>query len=371
MDAIRESLSKVWSEWVGLNAQWQWIGEVFAVVLCVVLINFIIRLLLKYLNRKVDKTTNVWDDSVFNAIRTPLTTFVWVLGLSIALDLVQFEEGFDFSDITAQVRRVGVMLAIAWFLVRLIREVSDNIIAIGREDPDRVDSHTVEAIAKLLRLTVIITVVLVVLQTLGVSVSGVLAFGGIGGIAIGFAAKDLLANFFGGLMIYLDRPFSVGQWIRSPDRNIEGTVEKIGWRQTVIRTFDKRPLYVPNSVFTTIAVENPSRMFNRRICETIGIRYSDADQVADIVETIHGMLRHHPEIDQDQTLIVNFNGFGSSSLNIYVYTFTKTTDWVRFHAIKHEILLAIHTIVREHKADFAFPTQTLDLPEHISIQSQQ
>ena len=117
-----------------------------------------------------------------------------------------------------------------------------------------------DAMAKLLRLSVIITAGLVVLQTLGFSISGVLAFGGVGGIAVGFAARDLLANFFGGLMIYLDRPFSVGDWVRSPDRNIEGTVERIGWRLTVIRTFDKRPLYVPNSVFANIAVENPSRM---------------------------------------------------------------------------------------------------------------
>ena len=96
-----------------------------------------------------------------------------------------------------------------------------------------------DAITKLLQMFVIITATLVVLQTLGVSVSGVLALGGIGGLAIGFAAKDLLANFFGGLMLYLDRPFAVGDWIRSPDREIEGDVEQIGWRLTRIRTFDK------------------------------------------------------------------------------------------------------------------------------------
>jgi MscS family membrane protein len=127
----------------------------------------------------------------------------------------------------------------------------------------------------LLRVSVIITAILVALQSLGFNISAVLAFGGIGGIAVGFAAKDLLANFFGGLMIYLDRPFSVGDWIRSPDRSIEGTVEKIGWRLTSIRTFDKRPLYIPNSMFANISVENPSRMTHRRIYETIGVRYED------------------------------------------------------------------------------------------------
>ncbi|WP_258868179.1 mechanosensitive ion channel family protein [Alkalilimnicola ehrlichii] len=132
---------------------------------------------------------------------------------------------------------------------------------------------------------VIVIAGLVVLQTLGISIAGVLAFGGVGGIAVGFAARDLLANFFGGLTVYLDRPFSVGDWIRSPDREIEGTVERIGWRQTRIRTFDLRPLYVPNSTFNSIALENPSRMSNRRIFETIGIRYNDADKMATIVAT--------------------------------------------------------------------------------------
>ena len=121
---------------------------------------------------------------------------------------------------------------------------------------------------------------LMVLQSLGVSVSGLLAFGGIGGIAVGFAAKDMLANFLGGLSIYLDRPFAVGDWIRSPDRSIEGTVEDIGLRVTRIRTFDQRPLYVPNSTFSSVSLENPSRMTNRRIYETIGVRYEDAGRVA-------------------------------------------------------------------------------------------
>ena len=107
---------------------------------------------------------------------------------------------------------------------------------------------------------------------------------------MGFAAKDLLANFFGGMMIYMDRPFSVGEWIRSPDKEIEGTVEDIGWRLTRIRTFDKRPLYIPNSVFANISVENPSRMTSRRIYETVGIRYDDIDKMDLIVAQVKGML---------------------------------------------------------------------------------
>jgi len=136
-------------------------------------------------------------------------------------------------------------------------------------------------------------------------------------------------------------------------------VEEIGWRLTRIRTFDKRPLYVPNAVFTQITVENPSRMTNRRINETIGLRYDDVHKVAAIVADIKAMLRAHPEIDQDQTMIVNFTQFAASSLDIMVYTFTRTTAWVAFHEIKQDVMLKIADIVTRHGAEIAFPTRTL------------
>ena len=205
-----------------------------------------------------------------------------------------------------------------------------------------------------------ISAVLVALPTVGIEITALLAFGGVGGLAVGFAAQDLLSNFFGGLMIYLDRPFTIGDWIRSPDREIEGTVETIGWRLTVVRTFDKRPLYIPNSVFTTLTVENPSRMSNRRIKETICIRYQDASKMGDIVAEVKSMLEKHEEIDSSQTLIVNFNAYSASSLDFFIYTFTKTTNWIRYHEIKQDVMLRIIQIVHSHKADFAFPTTTVD-----------
>ena len=185
-----------------------------------------------------------------------------------------------------------------------------------------------------------------------------------GGIAVGFAAQDLLSNFFGGLFIYTDRPFSVGDWIRSPDRNIEGTVEKIGWRVTRIRTFDQRPLYVPNSIFSHIALENPSRMTNRRIKETIGIRYEDAAKMGEIIELVKKMLLEHPEIDTSKTLIVNFNIFAASSLDFFIYTFTKTTNWVNYHQIKQDVLLKILDIIEGEGAECAFPTSTVHVADN-------
>ena len=167
-------------------------------------------------------------------------------------------------------------------------------------------------------------------------------------------------------MIYLDRPFSVGEWIRSPDKEIEGTVEDIGWRLTRIRTFDKRPLYIPNSVFASISVENPSRMSNRRIYETVGIRYQDISSMDAIVKQVTAMLMAHPEIDTTQTMIVNFNKFSASSVDFFVYTFTKTTNWIDFHEIKQDVLLRVAEIVAANSAEMAFPTSTL----HIASEEQ-
>lgn len=338
-----------------------WIVQVFVVVFAVLLLNFVQRRMLGRIYDKLRPTSKTWDDALVDALRRPLTVFVWIVGIAFAAEIVHKETGAVIFEAFPPIRDVGVIATIVWSLMRLIRRVEHNIIEKRVIAEQAVDRTTVDAIGKLLRASLIITAVLVTMQTLGFNISGILAFGGIGGIAIGFAAKDLLANFFGGLMIYLDRPFAVGDWIRSPDREIEGTVEEIGWRQTTIRTFDKRPLYVPNSTFASVAVENPSRMSHRRIYETIGIRYEDAAKMGDIVSDVKAMLQSHEEIDSSQTMIVNFNAFAPSSLDFFVYTFTKTTNWIHFHEVKQDVLLKISDIIISHGAETAFPTSTVHL----------
>ena len=330
---------------------------VFLVVAITLFANYVARRLLMQLEKQTTRTNTVWDDALVRSARKPLAWLIWVLGISWAAEIIAAGTDSTLAAMIDPIRFVVVVGLLAYFLYRFVSEAEDAFIR------DGADITTANAIAKLLRISVIITAILTVLQTLGVSVSGVLAFGGIGGIAVGFAAKDLLANFFGGLMIYLDRPFAVGDWVRSPDREIEGTVEHIGWRLTIIRTFDQRPLYVPNSVFATISLENPSRMRNRRIYETIGLRYDDVAEVQAIVEEVRAMLAEHPDIDTGRTLIVNFNAFGPSSLDFFIYTFTKTTNWVEFHGIKERVLLKINGIIEEHGAEIAFPTQTLHMAE--------
>ncbi len=346
-----------------------WLTQVFVVVFLTLLLDFIQRIAMRRLYHRLQKTSNFWDDALVDALSKPVTLLVWIVGLAFAIQIIQLETEAAIFSAVEPMRDVGVIATLTWFLVRLIRKLEINlhreITTVEKER--RLDETTLQALGRLLRISVIITASLVMLQTLGFSISGVLAFGGIGGIAVGFAAKDLLANIFGGLMLYLDRPFVVGDWILSPDREIEGTVEDIGWRLTCIRTFDKRPLYVPNSVFSTITVINPSRMSHRRIYETIGIRYNDANSLSDIIDDVRTMLLEHPDIDQSQTLMVNFNSFGPSSLDFFVYTFTRTTVWTEYHQVKQRVLISIHDIIERHGAEVAFPTRTLHIPEQIRL----
>ncbi|WP_205409739.1 mechanosensitive ion channel family protein [Pseudothauera hydrothermalis] len=360
-------VDKLLAEITGGDATLMLIAQVFLVVLAVVVANFFLRRTLARLEARALQTSTPWDDALITAARRPLTWLAWIVGVAFAAQIVQAETDTAIFQAVVPARTVGVIGCITWFLLQFIRNVQDGVMRQRLARGESLDRTTVDAVGKLLRVSVLITAVLVGLQSLGFSVSGVLAFGGIGGIAVGFAARDLLANFFGGLMVYLDRPFVVGDWIRSPDKQIEGTVEEIGWRLTRIRTFDKRPLYVPNSIFTQITVENPSRMTNRRIYETVGVRYDDIDRVADIVADIKAMLRAHPEIDQEQTLIVNFNQFGASSLDIMVYTFTRTTAWVAFHEIKQDVMLKIAEIIARHGAEIAFPTRTVHFPDGVRL----
>ena len=341
--------------WVAQNT---WIGTVFAIVFLTLVLRLILKFIFDRLERASRFTENLYDDTVVRVARQPIGWAILLYGVLWAAAIVRDHTGAGILDHIGQLREVSTIVLLVWFAVRFIRDVSGTLVT-RRDDED--DKATIQAVAKLIRISLIITGFLISLQTLGFSIEGVLAFGGIGGIAVGFAAKDMLANFFGALLLMLDKPFNVGDWIRSGEMEIEGTVEDIGWRVTRIRTFDKRPLYVPNSNFSNITIENPSRMTNRRIYETIGMRYDDVHVLPKVLADLRTMLREHVEIDTNQMLMVNLNEFNESSADFFMYTFTKTTDWARFHEIKEDVLLKVAAIIQGHGAEMAFPTQTLHL----------
>ncbi|MBT7523462.1 MAG: mechanosensitive ion channel family protein [Gammaproteobacteria bacterium] len=336
-----------------------WIIKFLVIIFMIIIINITTRLILGSLRKQFKKTNNIWDDCIINSIYKPFTILVWILGIVFTLEAFNNDlKLFNISgDFLIDLKRAGIIFVIALFLSNLSKNFQKAIVSNNLSNNIDVDEATYEAIAKIIRLSIIITSGLIILQTFGFSISGVLAFGGIGGVAVGFAAKDMLANFFGGLMIYLDRPFRKGDWIRSPDREIEGTVENIGWRQTSIRNFRKNVIYIPNSVFMNIIVENPSRMTHRRIREVIGLRYKDLPKMVAIVNDVKGMILNHNEIDHTQTTIVNFDSYNDSSIDFFIITYANTTEWVKYHEIKQDVLMKIGKIIESNSAEIAFPTR--------------
>lgn len=331
-----------------------WDNSVIFITLASLIAWVIWRFVYNHLSNISEKTKFHWDDLILHALKTPISTLIWCWPATISLGLLLDDNIQSKFSWLATSKKLMLAAVFIWILIRLAINIEQYLL----QDKSR-DGTTIQAASKVARLIILTIGLLTVMQTLGVSLRGLLTFGGVGGLIVGLAAKDLLSNFFGGLMIYFDRPFKVGEWIRSPDREIEGTVERIGWRMTIIRTFDKRPLYVPNSVFSNIIVENPSRMKNRRIYETIGLRYQDADKMATIVAQVREMLENHEDIDAQQTLIVNFNAFGASSLDFFIYTFTETINWVRYHEVKQDVMLKVMDIIHKNGADIAYPTRTL------------
>lgn len=357
-----EQLKQHLSTWLAALDMQNWVVNFSIMLFATLVLQIMWRSFAKKTERVIEKTTNSWDDILFYSVSRPMNWIILLLGGSMALRVVAEAEQFAISTYIPMLQKVSILLLVGWVFWRLIHQIEHAWIA-----DDAKDTTTVTALSKLARLSIICIICLSVIQTLGVSISGVLAFGGMGGLIVGMAAKDLLSNLFGATMVYMDKPFKVGDWIRSPDKDIEGTVEQIGWRVTRIRTFDKRPIYVPNSLFTHIVVENPSRMSNRRIKQSFGLRYQDIKQVDAIILAVREMLQNHPDIDQSQTLIVNFDLFNQSSLDFFIYTFTKTTNWIKFHEIKQDVLLQVASIVEAHDAAFAFPTRQL----HISAEDKE
>ena len=329
---------------------YQAVGILFAVAL---ILHFVVGFVLDKIISHTSKTKNQLDDHIVKAVSAPIKVLIW-FGW-IYFSIFAFKGQIDALKVVVEYIDITPIFIVTWGIVRVISEFEQYLI----NKDTSVDHDSVRLFSRLIKILIIVAILLGIAQYLGFSVSSLLTFGGVGGIVMGFAAKDMLSNIFGGLMIQMDKPFSTGDWIRSG--KFEGTVEKIGWRMTRIRTFSKNPVYIPNSLFASMPIETPSRMSNRRIKEVIGIRYDDIAQMPDIVSEVEQMLKEHAEVDQSQALRVFFNYFNASSLDFNIYCFTKTTDKTRYHQVKQEILLKVANIIAKHNAEIAYPTQTLHI----------
>jgi MscS family membrane protein len=346
------------------------IAFTFLVVFGVLILNYIINRLINSFVRRADPARNIWRIAILESLNPPLRAAIWIVGLTLAVGFLTRGGGFTLLSQSFQPARDMAVIAVAvWFLLRAVGRVEAGLQAHARRKGQEIDPTAADAIGKLVRAAVIITAILVAMQTLGFSISGILAFGGIGGIAIGFAAQGLVANLFGGLTVYASRPFKVGEWIVMPGTEVMGEVQNIGWRATRVMGFDRRPFYVPNALFNTAVLINHSRMTARRIQESLHLRYRDIDRVEGIVADVNRMLSEHPGIEHD-FFVFRFDSCGEYALKLFLYAFTVTTSYDEYMAVKEEILLKVASIVREHGAELAVPTSTIHMPDGLRFQKE-
>ncbi len=291
-----------------------------------------------------------YEESVWECMQRPLETVsVFTVATLLAEAVTRPLAAAGLLRYLRTVRELGFIVCATWFLIRWIDRIRSRFAA-----DKRIDKAQVDATSRIATVATTAVSVLVALDTVGINVQTVLAFGGIGGVAIGFAGREIISNFFGGFMIYVTRPFTVGEWIRSIEEDeLNGTVEDIGWYLTRVRTWDKRPLYIPNSRFSTLIVENGSRMANRRILHTLRLRHEDVPVLPKIVADLTKMLMAHSELDPRQHRMAYVDGFGEYSVMVWLSCYTKSVFLYDFRRVQQEILLNAHDIVRMHGARLA------------------
>ena len=319
-----------------------------------ILIAYIVTKLFVFILRKIEEKLKglgeVYNVALILTLKEPINLFIWITCIYQIMVYNDVNMGFLF-----EARIIIISGVIMWLLLRFISQYTKGFIEKKEKSKENVDYGGISFLKKIMQILVILVVSVACLGKLGVGIQSLIAVSGVGGLVLGLAAKDLLSNIFGGLMIFLDKPFNVGDWIASPDRDIEGDVEEIGWRQTRILTFAKYPIYVSNSVFANIVIENKTRMKSRRINEKLSIRYLDVSKMDKIVKETKEMLKNHPNINQRLITIVCFDSVTTASaLTLMIYTFANTIEWARYTEIKQDILLRVIDIIQSNGGQLSY-----------------
>lgn len=327
-----------------------WVSQTLTLVAVVIVLNFFAKWFLKKLHHRFKEQKRHLSDSLVRALYLPLSYFTWYFAFlhGIAIASAAFE--LSLSIDTTMWIKAGSVIALAWFALRFKKNVIQIMLSKSKNHEIALDAGKIDVVNKLLLVVILFITVLQLLEITGRSATTLIAFGGVGGLALAFASQEIIANFFGGLMIYVTQPFSVGDWINLPDKKIEGHVEEIGWYMTRIRTFEKRPIYIPNSIFTKIIVMTPSRMTHRRFKETFGIRYSDIPELNPIMSEIKTMLEHHPDLDHQLKCSVFLSAFATRSVDIVISAYTIKTNSEDYARIRQDLLLKVYAIICQHGA---------------------
>jgi len=347
-----------WSAYFGDSAWSQWLVAAGILFVTVVLRRYLISFLRRLTQSLTKKTKTTLDDTLLEAAEKPLSWLILLMGIWAAVMVIKpTSEVLPLLDIAERMGRMASIVLIGWFLWRLIDGLAVYASSQAKETDSSLDDQLVPFISKTLKLFLVVTGILVVAQNMGYSISGLIASLGIGGIAVAMAAKDTIANLFGSVMLLIDRPFVVGDWIKTSE--FEGVVEEIGFRSTRIRTFAQTLVNVPNSMLANMVVDNIDARSKRRIKMRIGITYATStEKMQQAVTGIEQILKAHPGVDQDFSL-VKFDNFDDSALSIFLYYFSKDKNWTAYLQVRQEVNMQIMQLLESLELDFAFPSQSL------------
>lgn len=333
-----------------------WIAEIF--ILAAVF--FISNQILKKVGQKIGKNSKSICKEKSHLIRNvlfPIQLLLALLLISFGLQiLMQRFEILTSFQFLVPLRNLATIALAVWFLFRWKQYLYHSFEKSLCEATGPFDSFSLQIAGKVFNIVIIFIALLITLQILGLDIVPFITFGGVGIAAIGFAAKDIIANYVSGFLLYATRPFSIGDQIEIPEKNILGHIEEIGWCLTSIRDLQKRPVFIPNTLFSSALLINYSRMTHRCIQETIQIRFSDAAKIPQIQKKIRSLLQNHPNIDQNLPIYVYLQAFGIYSLELEIRAYVIPTRYEEFMTIKQEILLEIQNQISQEEAAIVYLT---------------
>ena len=343
---------------------YKWALALVVLLFFLLLKNLFSAIIVKSIRTVVSRTKTSIDDKLLLMIESPLRFLFVVIGLWLALDIINLR-----ADILQHFVRSLFIIMVFWIFYNGINVFTDDIYKFSQKFGKELYKEIGSFLIKATKAFIVTIGFLAILQEWGINVTALIASLGIGGLAIALAAKDTAANFFGGLTILADKSLKIGEWVKVG--SVEGIVEDLGMRTTKIRTFEKSLITVPNQYIANNPIENFSRRNVRRIKMTIGLVYdTPGETMKKILKDIKEMLENHPGIAKDQTMLVFFDKFNDSSLDIFIYTFTNTADWIEYMAIKEDINLKIMEIVEKNGSSFAYPSQSIyieKVPEKLTF----
>ena len=345
----------VWNNGVfGINAT-DIIISLIIFLLFYLLRRLIARFILNRLSRIVTRTTTKIDDAIIQVLDGPLKFFPVVVGFFIASSYLDLSnENQNFIDL---LNRSLITIFIFWLLHQLIIPFSFVI----KNFEAKISKPLVDWTLKGLRILVLVLGTVAILELWGIRVGPVIAGLGLFGVAVALGAQDLFKNLISGIMILMEKRFTVGDIILVSGE-VEGVVEQIGFRSTLVRRFDSTPVMVPNYKFAEQSVTNYTRRHHRRIRWLVGLEYrTTIDQLRNIRNEINTLIENEDDFakNENASFYVRIDSFSESSIDILVQVFTVTNDWGEFLKIKESLAVKIIEIVERNNSGFAFPSQSL------------